>query len=170
MPVVAETAARPRGVGLLDLARHSCRISMLVTRDGHQHLLVEDSGRSLQLAASGVSILEPVRLTSSVLWSPEELKQRLNALECLNSLCWTGRLQSGFFPTEPRSSRLRRVLHALDGFIAGVSHREIGLALFGRARVEQDWADPGDHLRDSVRRAVRRGRSLMYGGYKRLLL
>ncbi|WP_348528085.1 DUF2285 domain-containing protein [Mesorhizobium sp. LSHC440A00] len=135
-----------------------------------QHILVEDSGRSLQLAASGVSILEPVRSTSSVLWSPEELKQRLNALECLNSLCWTGRLHSGCFPTEPRSSRLRRVLHALDGFIAGVSHREIGLALFGRARVEQDWADPGDHLRDSVRRAVRRGRSLMNGGYKGLLL
>ncbi|MES0220022.1 DUF2285 domain-containing protein [Mesorhizobium sp. C280B] len=30
--------------------------------------------------------------------------------------------------------------------------------------------DPGDHLRDSVRRAVRRGRSLMNGGYKRFLL
>ncbi|MER8492373.1 DUF2285 domain-containing protein [Mesorhizobium australicum] len=163
-------AARPRGVDLLDLAPRSCRISILITRDGHQHLLAEDSGRSLQLAASGVSILEPVRLTSSVLWPPEELKQRLNALECLNSLCWTGRLQPGFFPTEPRCSRLRRVLRALDGFIAGASHREIALALFGRARVEQDWADPGDHLRDSVRRAVRRGRSLMNGGYKRLLL
>lgn len=155
---------------MLDLAPRSCRISILITRDGHQHLPAEDSGRSLQLAASGVSILEPVRLTSSVLWSPEELKQRLNALECLNSLCWTGRLQPGFLPTEPRCSRLRRVLRALDGFLAGASHREIAFALFGRARVEQDWADSGDHLRDSVRRAVGRGRSLMNGGYKRLLL
>ncbi|MER9236849.1 DUF2285 domain-containing protein [Mesorhizobium sp. M0622] len=155
---------------MLDLAAHSCRISILVTRDGHQHVLVEDSGRSLQLVASGVSILDAVRLTSSVLWSPEELKQRLNALECLNSLCWTGRLQPIFFPTEPRCSRLRRVLRALDGSIAGAPHREIGLALFGKARVEQDWADPGDHLRDRVRRAVRRGRWLMNGGYKRFLL
>ncbi|MER9670625.1 DUF2285 domain-containing protein [Mesorhizobium sp. M0203] len=155
---------------VLDFAARSCRISILVTLEGLQHVLVEDRGRSLQLAVSGVSILEPVRLTSCVLWSPEELKQRLNALECLNSLCWTGRLQPGFFPSEPRCSRLRRVLRALDGSIAGASHREIGLALFGRARVEQDWAHPGDHLRDSVRRAVRRGRSLMNGGYKRFLL
>ncbi|MES0157027.1 DUF2285 domain-containing protein [Mesorhizobium sp. M0018] len=155
---------------MLDLAARSCRISILVTQDGHQHVLVEDNGRSFQLAASGVSLLEPVRLTSSVLWSPEELKQRLNALECLNSLRSTGRLQSGFFPTEPRRARLRRVLRALDGSIAGAPHREIGLALFGRLRVERDWADPGDHLRDSVRRAVRRGRSLMNGGYKRFLL
>ncbi|WP_352798436.1 DUF2285 domain-containing protein, partial [Mesorhizobium sp. M0678] len=170
LPVTAEIAARPRGFNVLDLATHPCRISILVTRDGHQHVLVEDNGRSFQLAASGVSILDAVRLTSSVLWSPEELKQRLNALECLNSLRSTGRLQPRFFPTEPRCSRLRRVLRALDGSIAGAPHREIGLALFGRARVKQDWADPGDHLRDSVRRAVRRGRWLMNGGYKRFLL
>ncbi|MER9133143.1 DUF2285 domain-containing protein [Mesorhizobium sp. M0768] len=155
---------------MLDLAARSCRISILVTGDGHQHVLVEDNGRSLQLAASGVSLLEPVRLTSSVFWPPEELKQRLNGMECLNGLRSTGRLKSGFFPTEPRRTRLRRVLRALDGSIAGAPHREIGLALFGRARVEQDWADPGDHLRDSVRRAVRRGRWLMNGGYKRFLL
>ncbi|MER9223599.1 DUF2285 domain-containing protein [Mesorhizobium sp. M0644] len=91
-------------------------------------------------------------------------------MECLNGLRSTGRLQSRFFPTEPRRTRLRRVLRALDGSIAGAPHREIGLALFGRTRVEQDWADPGDHLRDSVRRAVRRGRSLINGGYKRFLL
>ncbi|MER9108044.1 DUF2285 domain-containing protein [Mesorhizobium sp. M0848] len=142
LPVAAEMAARPRGVDLLDLAPRSCRISILITRDGHQHLLAEDSGRSLQLAASGVSILEPVRLTSSVLWSPEELKQRLNGLECLNGLWSTGRLPPRFFPAEPRRSRLRRVLRALDGSIAGAPHHEIGFALFGRARVEQDWAEP----------------------------
>ncbi|MER9256345.1 hypothetical protein NKI59_32295 [Mesorhizobium sp. M0598] len=72
---------------VLDFAARSCRISILVTLEGQQHVLVEDRGRSLQLAVSGVSILEPVRLASCVLWSPEGLKQRLNALECLNSLC-----------------------------------------------------------------------------------
>ncbi|MER9344792.1 DUF2285 domain-containing protein [Mesorhizobium sp. M0601] len=155
---------------MLDLAALSCRISILVTRDGHQHVLVEDNGRSFQLAASGVSTLEPVRLTSSALWSPEELKLRLNALECLSSLRSTGRLQPRFFPAEPRRSRLHWVLRALDGSIAGAPHREIAIALFGKTRVERDWADPGDHLRDGVRRAVRRGRSLMNGGYRRFLL
>jgi hypothetical protein len=62
------------------------------------------------------------------------------------------------------------VLRALDGSIAGASHREIGAVLFGKARVERDWADPGDHLRDNVRRAIKRGRSLMNGGYSKFLL
>lgn len=65
---------------------------------------------------------------------------------------------------------MRWVLRALDGSIAGASHREIGIVLFGKARVERDWADPGDHLRDIVRRAIKRGRSLMNGGYKRFLI
>jgi hypothetical protein len=79
-------------------------------------------------------------------------------------------LQPRFFPAQPRHARLRSVLRALDGFSAGASHREIGVALFGKARVERDWTDPGDHLRDIVRRAVKRGRSLTNGGYTRFLL
>lgn len=155
---------------VLDFAARSCRISILVTLDGYQHVLVEDRGRSLQLAVSGASLLEPARLTSTVFWPPEELKQRVNGLECLNGLWSTGRLPPRFFPAEPRRSRLRWVLRALDGSIAGAPHRDIALAFFGKARVERDWADPGDHLRDGVRRAVRRGRSLMNGGYRRFLL
>ncbi|MGX9182134.1 DUF2285 domain-containing protein [Mesorhizobium sp. BHbdii] len=154
----------------LDLATLFCRTSILLTGDGHQHVLVEDGGRSLQLAASGTNLLEPARLNSTVLWPPTHVKQRLNGLECLNSIRWTGKLPSRFFPAEPRRARLRWVLRALDGSITGAPHREIGIALFGKARVERDWADPGDHLRDIVRRAIKRGRSLMNGGHRRFLL
>ncbi|MER9058350.1 DUF2285 domain-containing protein [Mesorhizobium sp. M0910] len=34
------------------------------------------------------------------------------------------------------------VLRALDGALAGASHREIAEALIGRARVRSDWNDP----------------------------
>ncbi|TGT57804.1 DUF2285 domain-containing protein [Mesorhizobium sp. M00.F.Ca.ET.170.01.1.1] len=138
--------------------------------NGQENILFTDGFRHLQLAASGATLLQPVRLTANVLWPSAEIKQRLGGLECLNALRMTGRLPPRFFPPEPRRARLQRVLRALDGSIAGASHREIAAALFGKARVVQDWADPGDHLRDIVRRAIKRGRSLMNGGYRQFLL
>ncbi len=31
---------------------------------------------------------------------------------------------------------------ALDGYLAGVPHREIAVAMFEEERVARDWADP----------------------------
>ncbi|WP_353623135.1 DUF2285 domain-containing protein [Mesorhizobium sp. C372A] len=84
-------------------------------------------------------------------------------MDCLNGLRSTKTLQSGFFPTRAPSHAVAPSLTCARGSIAGAPHRQIGLALFGRLHVERNWADPSDHLRDSVRRAVRRGRSLMNG-------
>ncbi|MDG4882025.1 DUF2285 domain-containing protein [Mesorhizobium sp. WSM4884] len=169
LPVAAERAQSSPVADAFDLSALFCRISVLLTGDGHQHVVFTDDGRNLQLTVSGATLFEPARLTASVIWPPAELKQRLRGLECLNSLRSTGRLPARFFRPEPRRARLRWVLRALDGSIAGVLHREIGVALFGEARVDDDWADPGDHLRDIVRRAVRRGRALMNGGYRQFL-
>ncbi|MNT33212.1 hypothetical protein D3C72_1691270 [compost metagenome] len=58
-------------------------------------------------------------------------------------------------------------LQALDATQAGASLREVGEGLFGVAAVAVGWhADGG--LRSRVRRLVRRGRSLVHGGYRRL--
>lgn len=153
-----------------DLSRVASQISILLGADGQQNILFTDGFRNLQLEVVGASLLKPARLIANVLWPPAEVKQRLEGLECLNALRSTGRLLPRFFPVEPRGARLRWVLRALDGSIAGASHREIGIVLFGKARVERDWTDPGDHLRDIVRRAIKRGRSLMNGGYTRFLV
>src|SRR5665213_671439 len=61
-----------------------------------------------------------------------------------------------------------RSLQALDGVHAGASHREIACALFGVSRVTKDW-QPDGHLRAQVRFLIRRGRTLMRGGYLALL-
>jgi hypothetical protein len=61
------------------------------------------------------------------------------------------------------------IIRALDGSLLGLSQRDIATALVGAERVEADWSDPGQHLRDQVRRAVRCGHELMNGGYLRLL-
>lgn len=58
-------------------------------------------------------------------------------------------------------------LQALDATLAGASLREIAEGLFGAEAVAAGWyADGG--LRSRVRRLVRRGQSLMRGGYRRL--
>lgn len=58
-------------------------------------------------------------------------------------------------------------LQTLDAALAGASLREIAEGLFGPEVVAAGWhADSG--LRSRVRRLVRRGRSLMRGGYRHL--
>jgi hypothetical protein len=58
-------------------------------------------------------------------------------------------------------------VQALDATLAGASAREIAEGLFGAEAVAAGWyADGG--LRSRVRRLVRRGQSLMRGGYRRL--
>ena len=59
-------------------------------------------------------------------------------------------------------------LQALDGTLAGASLREVALVLHGGDVVAAGWHADGD-LRAQVRRLVRRGQSLMQGGYLRLL-
>ncbi|WP_425484107.1 DUF2285 domain-containing protein [Allomesorhizobium camelthorni] len=107
----------------------------------------------------------PVQLHIDAIWPTGQLKHRLRALECLNSLVAHG-LPKTLFPPDARGGRLRFVLQALDGSLAGASHREIAEALIGEPRVEADWNDPRDHLRDRVRRAIHRGHALMNGGYR----
>lgn len=61
-----------------------------------------------------------------------------------------------------------RTLQALDGTLAGASHREIAEALFSLATVAEQWFEDSD-LRAHVRRLIRGGQALMRGGYRRLL-
>jgi hypothetical protein len=112
----------------------------------------------------------PVHLMTDVLVDPAHLASRQKAIACLNHLQAAGRLSDQSYLPEPRGRRLNLVLHALDGSLAGSSHRAIATTLFGRHRVADDWTDPGNHLRDQVRRAVTRGKALMNGGYRQLLL
>jgi hypothetical protein len=84
--------------------------------------------------------------------------------------------------SEPQASSQRRVtlpptrnallhmraLQALDGALAGASHRDIGVALFGVEAINQRW-DPDSELRAQVRHLIRRARALMTAGYRELI-
>ncbi|WP_421950823.1 DNA -binding domain-containing protein [Pelagibacterium sp.] len=143
---------------------------MLEMIDGCHHVLLRENNRYLQLAVSGANFLRPVQLRTDAIWPSKHMKHRMWALECLNYLCMKGEFPARLFPVEKRSQRLCFVLRALDGALADASHRQIAEALIGEERVRTDWAEPGENLRDRTRRAIRRGRALMEGGYKDFLV
>lgn len=94
---------------------------------------------------------------------------RLLALRRLADLRYHRTLRPELYPSDARGARLALVLRALHGWLAGAAFRDIAVALFGKVRVDRDWGDPGGNLRDQVRRAVKRGRCLMEGGWRQFL-
>src|SRR5262249_21203893 len=154
LPVAAISCAADDAI---DLGALSCRTVVLMDGAEGEHVLLQQEGHHLQLALTQGSVLEPARLVTNALFPAEWTSQRINALACLNHLHARGPLSSRYFPVEPRHRRLRFALRALDGALAGATHRDIATALFGHARAKADWNDPGDHLRDRIRRAIRRG-------------
>jgi len=148
-----------------DLSSLNSLTAVLDIGDGVQHVLMLQDQQHLQLCAYGADITEPVALFVDGIVPANSIRPRIQMIEALNILSATGKLPARLFPREPRGARLCTVLQALDGYLAGASQREIAIALFGSDRVRRDWSDPGNHLRDRVRRAIRRGRMLMNGGY-----
>ncbi len=67
-------------------------------------------------------------------------------------------------PTLPRPTRTAlfyaHALQALDGHLAGATHREIAVALFGEERVAREW-NADSHLRGKIRHMVDRSCNLM---------
>jgi hypothetical protein len=81
----------------------------------------------------------------------------------LLAVCRYRRFTPMLFPLDPRMPRMLAVLRVDDALAAGASQREIATALFGEARVRDDWAGRSDALRSRVRRLVREARALAAG-------
>lgn len=150
-----------------DLDRLSCQMQMIEDRDV-THIVFAHQGRHLQLemhmrpnAGSGI-------LTPAVAPACLSAKRTL-ALKRLDDLAEYGTLREHLYPAEARAPRMARILQALDGAMTGARHRDIAISLFGERRVLADWGLPDNHLRDHVRRAIAHGRTLMSGGFARLL-
>ncbi|PBB40091.1 hypothetical protein CK222_30070 [Mesorhizobium sp. WSM3866] len=169
LPVIAEQLSASWATLPFELSALPCLATVLLAPDKSQHVLLRNAEYTLQLAVTGADISNPVCLRTEAIWPAMFSKPRLKALECLNTLTLGQHLPSRLFPPERRGPRLTFVLRALDGSLAGASHRELAEALIGQARVHADWRDPGGHLRDRIRRAVSRGRALMNGGYQEFL-
>ena len=133
------------------------------------NVLVCEGERRLQLAIWHCPCIEEDALLTSALVAPDGLRQRQRSLAGLNAYIFTGHLPVHLFPQLAGGARLVHVAQALDGALSSASHREIAAAVYGERRVLTSWNDPGEHLRDTVRRSIVRGKSLMNGGYRRFL-
>lgn len=166
LPMQAFPASTRINSATLVLCELPYRMTVLVMPDGVQQVLLRGGDRCIQLAVAGASVLEPVHLLARFVFGSTDCCRQIETLCQLNNLI--AGVPSSSIVNE-HASRLGQVLQALDGSLAGASHREIAIALFGIERVEADWNDPRQNMRDRVRRAVNRGRYFMNGGYRQFL-
>lgn len=168
LPVTATPLAQ--GARAFDIEHLQCSVC-IATPDQSEvaDVIFRQEGRILQLSVSGSRTLQGVALSAFVVPMPSHSAGRVLALRRFVSLVKSSALLPNLYPPERRAARLTKVLSALDFWSEKRSYRDIGVHLFGEARVEREWNDPGDHLRDQVRRAVYYGRTLMTGSYRQFL-
>lgn len=145
---------------------------------GHKHLVHD--GRRLMLAArwpgcclrltlapgleDGMAYVYAIRACDMPCGRHCVLRNELNKLAVAS-----GGTPAAAARPRPTPTTLQELhtLQALDASLAGASLREVAEGLFGTDTVVNGWyADGG--LRSRVRRLVRRGLTLMRGGYRRL--
>ncbi len=157
-----------RGAVIFDPQDYELEKTLIRMPDGSQELLLRDGFRTLQLHVIGGTLKDGDALFIDASEIEDSVAQ-LQALACFRELRSTGILLNKYFPPHPHAVRLSQCLQALDGSLACASHREIGVAIYGQEKVERDWSDPRENLRDQVRRLVIRGRVLMERGFLGLM-
>jgi hypothetical protein len=167
---VAARALLPSEVNSFDPGTLNCRTRVRPrTGKASADVLFNSEGRLLQLEVSGAAQITDVALAAVVIPMPEYPSARALAIRRFTNLVTSGTLQSMLYPPERRAPRLTKVLIAVDYWQERKSYRDIAVRLHGQRRVDDQWNDPRDHLRDQIRRAVYYGRNLMAGGYRQFL-
>jgi len=172
-PAVLPVTARPLLPGetsSLTEEKLACLTKVLPHHDGNgADVLFNTDGRLLQLELTGSASFAEVALSAVVIPMPEPASARVLAIRRFTHLVASGSLRPMLYPPERRAPRLTKVLIALDCWQEQQSYRDIAVRLHGQRRVDEQWNDPRDHLRDQIRRAVYYGRNLMTGGYRQFL-
>jgi hypothetical protein len=169
LPVLAVPGGARGACSPLLRAKYKCRIAVYVAPDGRQHVLFTHHGRSIQLEVTGLSIFTAKQLLAAVAPPHDRFSSHVHAMRRLADLMIHNDLRPQFYPTYAQSRRLAEVLQALDGWLDGATHRRIAAGLFGKERADHMWRHQRRHMLDRVRRAIKRGRALMNGGYRRFL-
>lgn len=169
LDVVSGVPARIALQSALNLDQLRCKMRIIPDSVREtERVIFSDAGLDLQLEMrmspnAGAGIFTP-----AIAAAPLAARRTL-LMRRLADLAEYGTLRKELYPSEARAPRFARILQALDGSMTGARHREIAVSLFGEARVRQDWSAPDNHLRDHVRRAIANGKTLLAGGFSRLL-
>ena len=168
IPVEARAAPARISGSWFSLRQLRCRTTIVRGPDGSEHAMLFDQGRSVQLLWRGASIInDRLLVTAKVDITTERAEPQIKTAHRFRSLARFGELRPSLFPPTERGDRLRLVLQALDGSLAGARYREIAAHVFGTST--EDWVHPGRYAKDRARYAIRRGRALMEGKYRDFL-
>lgn len=168
--IVAETAPAERhSRNSLDFARLGVAATIAHASGGSEHVVLTDGYRRIRLdIVTGTVTRGPVDLTCR--FAPSgRIEPKLSALRRLTSLLRTGIFLPGLHRPEALASRWIASLRASDAKTAGASERDIAGELLGDRWAGTDWRGDSDSSRLRVQRLVRAGRTLIGGGYLRLL-
>ena len=150
----------------ISLRDFTCHRTVLID-NCTEHVIIRSAQESTRLCLAGRSIL----------FGKCKYAFRIDALSRLEKVVETLRILTTLreisTPTEPQCNQhethLRNYLIALDGHLAGRTYREIAEVIYGPVRVKGVWTNETRHLKEEMRRAVRRGIEYMEGEYRTLL-
>lgn len=154
---------------VFDLDQCESKAALVQARDGDEHCLLYRGRNHIHLHVIDGTLLEgPVQLRFYIGWSGV-FEPAISTLRRFLYLCRSGDI----LPDRPVSDRTRHralsMLRVHDALTAGASIRDIGIMLFGLARIEAEWRDPGESLKSQCRRLIAAARTMAAGGYKELL-
>ncbi|WP_099186281.1 DNA -binding domain-containing protein [Sphingobium fuliginis] len=160
------TATRPEAA--FDLSQWRDRATIVRAR-GCEHVLVQTAKGWLRFDVCDGTVLDgPVRLFLDVASSDaghqtaDSLRRLRDTLVNRDADC-SARM--------PDQAHLRQIaaLRTFDALADGASIRDVGIMLFGEARVRDEWLAAGDALKSTSRRLIALARHMGSGGYRSLL-
>jgi hypothetical protein len=161
--------AAPTANDSFDLARFAAMSSVGQGADNCEHIVISDGYRRIRIDVAVGSLLQGPVLLRHHLDGVDQLDQKLLTLRRLIALHRSGRFASSLFSVGPQTKRFVVALRVYDALQAGASQRDIAIALFGKAVVDDDWKATSDYLRLRVRRLVTLTGRMAAGGWMQLL-
>ncbi len=155
---------------IYDKVTKIARIFHLTDTLGREHLLLKGNGCVIQVSCSGLSLLSaaPVKM-SHLIKGGDALDEKYKKITRAQEVYGADYVEG---PKEwsRNSLCLRNALVAVDCQRLGLSYRETAAVIYGRQRAEEAWNSPSRAMKDEMRRALTKGRDLVEGGYRNLLM
>lgn len=168
--VTAKPKSSPGNKVEFDLKTARFDKAFVVIKTGRQHLYMRIGLHSSCLDITGASVLmQPVKMRF-IIGDINQIGDAISVLEAASSAATgKGKPRQKSIPEQTQAHRLRYLI-AIDKALNGALLREIGTAIYDEKHALAEWNNPESRaFKDKIKRAKRRGLSLMQGGYRKLL-
>lgn len=151
-----------------DLRQWGGEIVIIIGTAGREHVLLRGRSNIRLDVIAGTLRDGPVSLRFDMT-EAKDVEKRIQTLRRFLH-CW----KTGDASPLPRARNgpSRRAIDALrvhDAMNRGASIRDIGVMLFGQARIDAEWRSPGESLKSHCRRLIAHAHHMASEGYRKLL-